>query len=258
MNLEEMRRRKKELGYTYEQIAELSGVPLGTVQKVFAGITESPRYDTLKALEQVLREREASFVWEMTTTFPLSEKKQGDFTVEDVRARGGAEVIDGVLYDSEDPPMLHRMLAVEIGWRLRQCLEEGTDRQAELLLAARVRLAPDNRTLVIPDVALVCDRSRIHRDAVCGAPELIVEIVTKETRKKDMYIKLAKYMCSGVKEYWLVDPEKKKIMVYGCEGEEYLPTIYGFTEKVPVGILEGDCRIDFAQIYENLRFLYGK
>lgn len=52
MTIEEMKKRKKELGYTYDQISELSGVPLGTVQKIFAGFTESPRYDTLKALEK--------------------------------------------------------------------------------------------------------------------------------------------------------------------------------------------------------------
>ena len=39
MTIEEMRRRKKELGYSYEQIAELSGLPLGTVQKVLGGVT---------------------------------------------------------------------------------------------------------------------------------------------------------------------------------------------------------------------------
>ena len=51
MNIQEMKEKKKEKGYTNEQIAELSGVPLGTVQKIFGGATTSPRYDTLKALE---------------------------------------------------------------------------------------------------------------------------------------------------------------------------------------------------------------
>lgn len=52
MNIQEMKEKKKEKGYTNEQIAELSGVPLGTVQKIFGGTTTSPRYDTLKALEK--------------------------------------------------------------------------------------------------------------------------------------------------------------------------------------------------------------
>ncbi|WP_371722225.1 helix-turn-helix domain-containing protein, partial [Neglectibacter sp. X4] len=44
-----MKKKKQELGYTNEMIAQISGVPLGTVQKIFAGITTSPRYDTLQA-----------------------------------------------------------------------------------------------------------------------------------------------------------------------------------------------------------------
>ena len=54
MTIREMQERKKELGYTYAQIAELSGVPVGTVQKVLGGITLTPRYETLMALEKVL------------------------------------------------------------------------------------------------------------------------------------------------------------------------------------------------------------
>lgn len=54
MTIEQMKEKKKELGYTNEQIAELSGVPLGTVQKIFAGETKSPRYDTVQKLVKIL------------------------------------------------------------------------------------------------------------------------------------------------------------------------------------------------------------
>ena len=57
MTINEMKEKKKEKGYSYAKIAELSGVPLGTVQKIFSGETESPRYDTLTALEQVFNEQ---------------------------------------------------------------------------------------------------------------------------------------------------------------------------------------------------------
>ena len=55
MTVEEMNQRKKELGYSNEKLSELSGVPLGTVQKVLAGVTRSPRYKTLIALERILK-----------------------------------------------------------------------------------------------------------------------------------------------------------------------------------------------------------
>lgn len=54
MTIEEMKQRKKELGYTCARLSELSGVPLSTVQKIFSGATPSPRYGTLLSLESLL------------------------------------------------------------------------------------------------------------------------------------------------------------------------------------------------------------
>jgi len=58
MTAEELRARKKALGYTNKMVSELSGVPLGTVNKLFSGETSAPRYDTLRAIEAVLKARE--------------------------------------------------------------------------------------------------------------------------------------------------------------------------------------------------------
>ena len=55
--IKELKERKKELGYTNADVAEKSGVPLGTVQKIFSGATPNPRVDTMEALEQALKSR---------------------------------------------------------------------------------------------------------------------------------------------------------------------------------------------------------
>ena len=55
MTLSEMKARKKELGLSNKEISRRSGVPLGTVQKIFGGVTEAPRMETIIALERVLR-----------------------------------------------------------------------------------------------------------------------------------------------------------------------------------------------------------
>ena len=75
MTLEELKKKKKEHGFTNEQIAELSGVPLGTVQKIFAGITESPRYETLRALEKVFDHMTVNVIREAVT---YDRKQQGE------------------------------------------------------------------------------------------------------------------------------------------------------------------------------------
>ncbi|MEE3398436.1 MAG: helix-turn-helix transcriptional regulator, partial [Eubacterium sp.] len=49
-----MKRRKRELGYSFNKLSELSGVPVGTLQKIFSGETSSPRYNTIQAISEVL------------------------------------------------------------------------------------------------------------------------------------------------------------------------------------------------------------
>ena len=82
-------------------------------------------------------------------------------------------------------------------------------------------------------------------------------MLSKSTKKKDSVIKLNKYLNAGVREYWMIDPDKKKVIVYDFAYDEY-PIIYGFDAKVPVGIWNGDLEIDFAEVYDHVRFLYER
>lgn len=67
-----------------------------------------------------------------------------------------------------------------------------------------------------PDLLIACDLETINeKDRYMGTPSLVVEILSKSTRSKDMVEKLNTYMLSGVKEYWVVDPKKKTILLYG-------------------------------------------
>jgi Uma2 family endonuclease len=84
---------------------------------------------------------------------------------------------------------------------------------------------------------------------------MIVEILSISTRSKDMYTKLSKYKNAGVREYWMVDPLKKKVIVYHFENGDEI-ALYGFDAKIPVGISGGELVIDFAEIYDEIRYLY--
>ena len=80
MTIQEMKDKKKEKGYTYAQIANLSGVPLGTVQKIFSGETVNPRYDTLLALEHFFEEP-----LEVREHVYNRYERNGSYTVDDYR-----------------------------------------------------------------------------------------------------------------------------------------------------------------------------
>ena len=257
MTIKEMIERKKELGYSYAQIAELSGLPVGTVQKVLGGITESPRYDTLLALEKVLRKENPFMVSE--PAFQYQVKKQGEYTLEDyyqIPDDQRVELIDGVIYDMAAPTSIHQIIAGHFYAQLLSYVMSKKGKRMPMISPLDVQLDCDNKTMVQPDVVVVCDRDKIIKRCVYGAPDLVVEVLSPYTKKKDMTLKMHKYANAGVKEYWLIDPDKKKIIVYNFIKDDY--SIYGFDSIIPIAIWDGDCQIDFNVILEAIQFLYEK
>lgn len=261
MTIQEMKRRKRELGYSNAKVAELSGVPLGTVQKIFSGETSYPRYATLQALEQVLGEPSSagkSFVNESTA--PYLTKKQGDYTLEDYYAFPEdyrIELIDGVIYNMTSPASAHQLIA---GYIYAQFFNHIAAKQGDclpMISPIDVQLDCDDKTMVEPDVIVVCDRDKVINRCVYGAPDFVLEVLSPSTKKKDMIIKLNKYMNAGVREYWMIDPDKKNITIYDFEHEEY-PLICGFEETVTLSILDGQCQIDLSAMYDYIRFLYER
>lgn len=258
MTIKEMKERKKELGYTYAQIAELSGVPLGTVQKIFSGVTTSPRYDTLIELEKVLGTPEPSYVSEPQAFYGI--KQQGEYTLEDyyqIPEERRVELIDGVIYDMASPTSFHQLIAGLIYTKL---LTHVLDKKGEclpIISPIDVQLDCDDRTMVQPDVVIVCDRDKVIDRCIFGAPDFVIEVLSKSSSRRDSVIKLNKYMAAGVREYWLIDPDRQKVLVYRFQKEEF-PVIYGFDSQIPVGIWEDGFTIDFREVYEHVRFLYER
>ena len=250
-----MKECKKKLGYTDEMIAEFSGVPLGTVKRIFSGVTARPQYSTIMALSQVFND-DANMVRETST--PYKVKKQGEYTLEDYYAlpdERRVELIDGVIYDMSSPTNIHQLISSEIWEQLKDYIRKKGGKCIPFVAPADVQLDCDNKTMVQPDVFVVCDRDKIIKRCTYGAPDFIVEILSPSTRRKDINIKLKKYIGAGVLEYWIVDPDKRTIVVYDFAHDE-LPAIYGFDAEIPVGIFGGECKIDFLGIYEYVRFLY--
>lgn len=74
----------------------------------------------------------------------------------------------------------------------------------------------------VPDFMVVCDPDKIKRDGVHGAPDLVVEVLSKSTAKRDRWYKKLGYESAGVPEYWLVDPVHRSIEVYLLQEGRYI------------------------------------
>ncbi len=196
-------------------------------------------------------------VSEAKALYMTQEKSQGEYTLEDYyRIPDGdrAELIDGVLYDMAAPSPLHQL----IGGRIFRAFSDYIDRKAGTCVPAYapldVQLDCDDKTMLQPDVLIVCDREKIRKGIIYGAPDLVVEILSGSTKRKDMTVKLAKYAAAGVREYWMVDPDKKKVIVYEME-DDLNVSVFGFDHEIPVRIFGGECVVDFKAIWEYVSFL---
>lgn len=259
MTLSEMKERKRELGYSYEQIADMSGVPLSTVQKVFSGATQSPRYETLMAIEMVLEDYSTTKVSEVASVYGAKPvKKQGEYTVEDYYnwpEDERIELIDGVIYHVSMPSIKHQRIVGEIDFIFKSFVRKKKGKCEIFGAGIDVRLDCDDKTMVVPDITVICGKDKFTEQYLDGSPDLVVEVLSPSTRKKDMTIKLDKYANAGVREYWVIDPKKETVVVYEFNEEEEFEMqihIYTFEHQVPVGIWNDECVVDFAEIKEYL------
>lgn len=97
-----------------------------------------------------------------------------------------------------------------------------------------VFLNEDDINYLEPDISVICDLSKLDNNGCHGAPDWIIEIVSPSSKPRDYMTKLFKYRTAGVREYWIVDPDKQMAMVYGFENDTVEQ--YFFGEDIPVGI----------------------
>ena len=103
----------------------------------------------------------------------------------------------------------------------------------------------DNRNYVEPDISVICDKNKLTDKGCNGAPDWIIEVVSRGSQRMDCMIKLFKYRTAGVKEYWIVDPLKKLVTVYDFEQDGFGE--YRMSEVVKGNVFQ-ELEIDFSEI----------
>ena len=167
--------------------------------------------------------------------------KDQTYTIEDIYALPDgqrAELIDGQLYMTAPPNRRHQKISFALSRTIADFIDKHNGSCEVYPAPFAVFLNADDKTYVEPDISVICDRNKLDDRGCKGAPDWIIEIVSPSSRRMDYRYKYNLYADAGVREYWIIDPEKERVTVYHYE-EDDAPTIFLFTQPIPVAIFEG-------------------
>jgi len=136
------------------------------------------------------------------------------------------ELFKGKIFKLSTPNTAHQKVAGNIYLRIRLFLEK---EKCQVFIAPfDVRLPVKKRkkdteitTVVQPDLCVVCDETKIDEQGCCGAPDLVIEILSPENSHKEVRLKFQLYEEAGVKEYWIINPVEENLIVYTLNNEKF-------------------------------------
>lgn len=136
----------------------------------------------------------------------------GEYLAGPERSRA-QELAHGVLREPPAPLWGHQAVVVRTVVLLDQHVRQHHLGRVSVS-PADVVLDADRALVVQPDVFFIAsDRLHIVRDVVWGAPDLVVEVVSRRTAIRDRRVKLRWYRDAGVRECWLLDPPQGQVVV---------------------------------------------
>lgn len=161
------------------------------------------------------------------------------YTIEDIFALPDgerAELVDGKIYYMAPPSRRHQDLIFSISRKIADYIDAKKGGCKVYLAPFAVFLDKNNQNYFEPDISVICDLSKLDEKGCHGAPDWIIEIVSPSSKQMEYLIKLLPYQTAGVREYWIVDPQKERVTVYFFEKENVEEYMFG--EEIPVGIYE--------------------
>lgn len=135
------------------------------------------------------------------------------------------EILKGKIFKmSPAPSRKHQTISQNLNWKIYSFFE---NRPCSVFVAPfdvrlPIKSSKKDTTVVQPDLCIICDENKLDDKGCNGAPDLIVEILSPNNSKHDVDTKFNLYQESGVKEYWMVEPEERFVLVYTLQNEEYI------------------------------------
>ncbi len=165
------------------------------------------------------------------------------------------ELIDGDAWDmSPAPSLAHQAVSMRLGFlfhghfRERGCQVFASP--VDVVLAPPEAEDDEIDTVVQPDLVVVCGREKMRESHVRGAPDLLVEIISPSTARKDEGIKRDRYERAGVPEYWVVYPVERVVHCYRLDGGRYgAPEVVGLEDGSLTSSRFPDLEVDLSELF---------
>lgn len=166
------------------------------------------------------------------------------------------EVIAGMAYSmAPGANDMHQDASTELVYQFRAYLKDKRCKvyhtPFDVILPEKDETFDTASNVVQPDVFIVCNKDKITRKGCCGAPDLVVEILSPLSVKRDIKEKRKLYQRFGIKEYWILDPIYRTVQVHKLDkdGKYSFPETYTEEDKIKVGIFNNELEIDLAIIF---------
>lgn len=163
------------------------------------------------------------------------------------------ELLDGEpVMMSPSPSREHQRIAGEVYRQIANYLLEKPCQVFAAPFDVRLNANEADDLVFQPDILIVCDEKKLEDGKCCnGAPDMVIEVLSRSTAKMDRFHKLQRYLSFGVREYWIVAPHEKTIEVYrpDANSNNNLFAIYE-GESAPVGIFD-DLEINLALVFSE-------
>lgn len=167
------------------------------------------------------------------------------------------ELIDGVAYAMGPAPVRrHQGVLLELARQVANTLEGSPCRPYiapfDVRLPKADEVDDDVDTVVQPDLVVICDRTKLDDKGCRGAPDWVVEVLSPSTAGHDQILKRALYERVGVREYWLVHPVDRIVIIYTLAGARFgVPDVRELVGTLAVGVLR-EIVIDWGRVVREL------
>ena len=191
----------------------------------------------------------------MSSDFALKEESEKTYTYADYKqwelAPGERyELIDGVAYAMSAPNTRHQEVLGELFRQIANYLVGKPCKAYAAPFDVRLFYREDetDSTVVQPDISIICDKEKRGTEGCRGAPDFVAEILSPSNSVAEMERKLQVYREAGVREYWILDPERKSLHSIDFKNGEPAQRFYSETDSAPVQIFD-DLFIALAPVF---------